>query len=157
MTADWQTPDWLVQGAAWAASLVAAGGAKPALDWWRDRGRDRHEEKKLEVDTAAALRRELHDSVRELRADLDRRDAEIGTVRREVYELMAKLAEVTAENHQMRADRHRLLNWATSFYLDLQMRWLRAGLPAADFPILPHWIQDKSDGPTASTFKEPTP
>lgn len=155
MSAEWQPhpPEWLLQAGAWIASLVAAGSAKPAWDWWRERGKEKREDRRVEMDTAAALRKELHESVRELRADLDKRDNELDTVRRELYELLAKLAEITAENHALRAADHRLRAWLAGFYGTLQMKWKQAGLPMDEFPRLPEWIHESPDGPTAS-FRE---
>lgn len=152
MSQEWQPhlPDWATTAAAWAASIIAAGGAKPAFDWWRERGQDRQSEKKAEIDAATELRKELHESVRELRADLDKRDNELDIVRREMYELLGKIAALASENHALRAEGHRLRNWLTGFYLDLQLRWKRAGLPASEFPALPEWVKASPDGPTAS-------
>lgn len=159
----WNPPDWLAPGAAWVASLVAAGGAKPLFDWWQGRGKEQREvkqaalaEKKLENDAATELREELRKTVREMRADLTRAEGETDAVRREMYELLSKVAALTAENHAIRADGHQLRNWITVFYGDLQRRWHRAGLPMEEFPTLPSWIKDSPDGPTAS-FRDLAP
>lgn len=153
MTQEWQQPhlpDWAATGVAWLATVIAAGGAKPAFDWWRDRGKEQRTAKKDELDTATALRKELHESVRELRADLDKRDNELDAVRRELYELLAKIASLTAENHDLRAADHRLRAWLAGFYATLQMRWKQAGLPMEQFPDVPGWVNQSPDGPTAS-------
>lgn len=156
MAFDWNAPEWVTTTVAWAASLVAAGGAKPAFDWWRGRHQDRRDERKLEIDTATALRNELRAEVTSLRADLDKRDREIDVIRREVYELLARIATLTAENHDLRAERHRTKSWIAGFYATLQMRWKMAGLPLEDFPSIPDWLTRSPDGPTASQ-QESTP
>lgn len=157
MSQEWYPPppDWLGTAVAWAASVIAAGGAKPAFDWWRQRGQDRQAAKKEELDAAAELREELRKTVREMRADLEKRDDEVEAVRRELYEMLAKIAALTSENHIIRADGHRLRNWITVFYGDLQRRWAAAGLPMTEFPGLPQWVKNSPDGPTAS-FRDPT-
>lgn len=154
MSAEWQPPDWLATAAAWAASLIAAGGAKPAFDWWQGRGKEQREAKREEIDAATELREEMRRELRTMRADLGARDGEIEAVKREMFELLAKIASLTAENHDLRAEGHRLRNWITAFYATIQMKWRMAGLPADEMPALPDWVTKSPDGPTAS-FRDP--
>lgn len=151
-----QLPEWLGPAAAWLASVVAAGGAKPVWDWWQGRGREQREAKKLEIDAATELREELRQTVREMRTDLAERDGKIDAVQREMFELLGKVASLTAENQILRASDHRLRAWLAGFYATLQMRWRQAGLPPEDFPPIPEWVNQSPDGPTAS-FREPSP
>lgn len=159
MSQDWQhpqLPDWAATAAAWVASLVAAGGAKPAFDWYRDRGRDAREAKREEINAATELREELRRTVREMDAKIDKRDTELDVLRREFYELLAKLAALTAENHALRAHDHKFRGWLAGFYGLLQMKWKEAGLPMDQFPPLPEWVMHSPEGPTASS-REPGP
>lgn len=150
MSADWTPPDWIGQAVAWAASLVAAGGAKPAWDWWSQRGKELREAKREEIDAATELREELRKTVREMRADLAERDARIEAVQREMFELLAKVGALTAENQVLRAEDHRLRSWVAGFYATIQLKWKLAGLPMDDCPSIPSWVHRSPEGPTAS-------
>lgn len=152
----WNPPDWLATAAAWAASLVAAGGAKPAFDWWTSRGKEQREAKQIEVDAATELREEMRRELRTMRADLRERDDKVEAVQREMLELLAKLGSLTAENQILRAQDHRLRSWVAGFYAQIQMKWKLAGLPMDEMPTIPSWVHESPDGPTAS-FREPQP
>lgn len=156
LSLEWQPPDWLAQAAAWAGSLVVAGGAKPAFDWWQGRGKERREARKEELDAATELREEMRAELRTMRSEIKERDDRLDTLQREIYELLAKIASLTAENQIIRAHNHRLLGELAGFYAVLQMKWKLAGLPMADIPKIPDWVHESPDGPTAS-FREPTP
>ena len=153
MSQEWpsQIPDWAGPAAAWVASVIAAGGAKPAFDWWRDRTKDQREKKAEEIDAATELREELRKDRRDMRIELTKRDQEIDAVRREMLEFMKQLAEVKVENYELRATIHQLRGWLTGFYGTLQLKWKTAGLPMSEFPALPSWVHKSPDGPTAST------
>lgn len=163
MSQEWPNlPDWTGPAAAWLASVIAAGGAKPAFDWWQGRSRERREaEKELreakreEVDAATELREEMRRELRSMRADLTERDDKIEAVQREMFELLAKVGALTAENQILRAQDHRLRSWVAGFYATIQMKWKLAGLPMDEVPTIPDWVHQSPDGPTASFRDSP--
>ena len=150
MSMEWDPPSWLATAAAWAASLVAAGGAKPAFDWWTSRGKEQREAHRAEIDAATELREEMRRELRTMRADIGERDEKIEAVQREMFELLAKIGALTAENQILRAQDHRLRSWLAGFYATIQMKWKLAGLPSDEIPQIPSWVHESPDGPTAS-------